>query len=157
MRSVPYYTGHKWLGVAVVAASLLHVIALIIKPNLATGAGRAWAAARRAFGCAVAAAGVANVFIGAVLMHGYKRQPYAYWLAPAAACVGAVVLLAALLEAIKIQLQRTHRYYPKTDQMFDVSNTFHHSSKRGGAGGGAGPAAATVDVFARSEAGGSKV
>lgn len=54
-------------------------------------------------------AGLANVVIGTLLIHTFRGQPYTNWLVPAAACAGAVLLLAAVLEAIKIQMQRTHR------------------------------------------------
>ncbi|KAI8472804.1 MAG: hypothetical protein J3K34DRAFT_519505 [Monoraphidium minutum] len=139
--STPLYEPHKWLGVATLGAALLQLAAAALRPALGgAAAGGAWSVVHRVWGRVVAAAGVANVFIGTVLIHDYKGEPYVNWLAPAAAVLGALLLLAALLEAAKAQMQRTHRYNPETNEMCDVAEAYYKSGKRGGGGGGGGGA-----------------
>lgn len=162
MPSVTLYEPHKWFGVATLGAALLQFAAAAFKPAPDSPRRGAWEGVHKAWGRVTAAAGVANVIIGTLLMHDYYRQPHAYWLAPAAALLGAVGLAAALLESVRMQMLRTHRYYPKTDHLFEVEETYHKSSKRGGGGArgvGAGangvPAGITLSANGRATGAGA--
>ncbi len=53
--------------------------------------------------------GITNVFLGVVLLHDLKGQHLVDWLVPVVACLGALAAAALLLEAFKMQMQRTHR------------------------------------------------
>lgn len=153
LPSVPLYEPHKWLGIATLASALVQAAAAPFLSRAAPeGAGavpKGLPFLHRAWGRVTVAAGVANVFIGTVLIHDLRGQSFVNFLVPAAACTGAVLLLAALLEAMRLQMLRTHRYDPKAGAMAEVFDAYHRSGKRAGAGA----AGSGSDVASTSGAG----
>jgi hypothetical protein len=161
---VPLYEPHKWLGVAALGAAVLQLAAAAFRPGKRASGRGAWDFVHHTWGRVVVVAGAANAFVGAFLMHAYRGQPLWQWLAPAFAAAGALLFATALLEAMRLQMRRTNRYDPKTDELHDVLDACKRSPKRGGGAAAAGRGcpcigAAPVDPAAASgsDSGGSDV
>lgn len=130
--SVRLYEPHKWIGLVVLLSALLQLLAVPFKPPRGARGRACWSGAHHAWGRLTVVVGVGNAFLGVLLMHDLRGQALARWLIPAAACAGAVVFAALLLEAVKMQMQRTHRYDPKTNKITEVFDACHHSKRRMG-------------------------
>ncbi|GBF94705.1 hypothetical protein Rsub_07588 [Raphidocelis subcapitata] len=147
MNSVWMYEPHKWLGIATIGSALLQfaVAPLRLTSKAGSRARGAWTGFHHLWGRLTVAAGIANVFLGTVVVHNYHGQPFAYWVAPAAACLGLITFVAAVLEATKLQLQRTHRYSRKDDSITPIYEIKHNSKKRAGGDGDAGADGASAN------------
>jgi hypothetical protein len=155
MHSVTLYEPHKWMGVAVAGSALLQLGVSQLRPGRSERGHGAWAAVHHAWGRVTVIAGIGNAFLGTLLMHDYHGQPNTFWLVPLSAILGGVLLVAALLEAMRLQMQRTHRYNRKTDAMVEIWDTYHCSKKR--AGGSAGSSGDASSDLCAAEAGGPVV
>ena len=136
VRSSSLYEPHKIIGLIAFAMALVQLATSQMRPpgkDVAGKRGRGkWGLFHRALGRGAALLGLVNAFLGAVLMHSYRGAPLAGWLSPVAVLTGLAALAAVGLEAAKLQMQRTHRYNPDTDDMAEVFSTYHRSSKRAG-------------------------
>jgi hypothetical protein len=63
-----------------------------------------WNALHHNWGRITIIAGMGNAILGALLIHGYKDEPYLNWLLPACILVGLVGIAAIVLEAFKVQV-----------------------------------------------------
>jgi len=70
--SQPLYSPHKWFGIAVMGAALLQLLVAPLKPSLDSPRRGAWQGVHTWWGRLTTAAGVANVFLGVVLLHDFK-------------------------------------------------------------------------------------
>lgn len=107
-------------GVCLLPGLLLQVVLAPCRPSLTSSARPCWNAFHWNWGRLVMLAGIANTIIGAVLLHGMKGDSYLFWLLPTCVCLGVVAIVAILLEAFKLQYERTHRYNPRDHSMHSV-------------------------------------
>ncbi|WIA32083.1 hypothetical protein OEZ86_002934 [Tetradesmus obliquus] len=124
------YQPHKWMGIVVLVMALLQVLVAPCRPKATSNARSCWNSMHWGWGRLTMLAGAANLVLGALLVHGYKGQPYVGWLLACCLVLGVLALLALLLEAFKLQMQRTLRYDPTTGTLLPVMHGVKRSTRR---------------------------
>eukprot|EP00775_Hariotina_reticulata_P005252 gene5252-5487_t len=124
------YLPHKWMGLSVMGMALLQLLFAPLRPRLGSKPRSCWTFVHSSWGSLTILAGCANTILGALLLHDYKDEPYLHWLVPCCVVIGFMGLVALLLEAFKLQMQRTHRYNHRTHEMQDPMIATKQSKRR---------------------------
>lgn len=72
MPQLALYAPHKWMGIVVTGMALLQLLLAPVRPKLGAKARPAWNLVHHSLGRVTTLAGIANVFIGIVLLHDFK-------------------------------------------------------------------------------------
>jgi membrane protease YdiL (CAAX protease family) len=111
---------HKVIGIVAVAMVLFQALAAAAKPRIGSKARTAWNIFHHNWGRLAVLLGIANLFIGSVLVNQIYEQPLWAYAGATLGLVGLFFVLFLLLEPLKMRLQRrgrysaaTHAYAPK--------------------------------------------
>eukprot|EP00879_Flechtneria_rotunda_P001115 GHRR01001257.1.p2 GENE.GHRR01001257.1~~GHRR01001257.1.p2 ORF type:complete len:373 (+),score=108.40 GHRR01001257.1:1707-2825(+) len=120
--TVSYYTGHRGLGMATVAAMLLQVLLGVVRPGLGSTQRPLWRLAHQSLGWIMLLAGTAASYLGISLIHDLSGIPLAYWLGPALSVSAALLVEAVLLEYRKYKLEKSGGYDKHVHKVAGPSN-----------------------------------
>jgi hypothetical protein len=124
------YLPHKWTGLGVMGMALLQLLFAPLRPRLGSKPRSCWTFVHSSWGSLTILAGCGNTILGALLLHDFKGEPYLHWLVPCLVVIGFMGLVALLLEAFKLQMQRTLRYNHRTHEMQEPLDASKHSKRR---------------------------
>jgi len=106
----PYYTYHRWFGMAGLAMVFAQGLLGATRPHLGTKRRPIWRRMHQMLGWLTLVVGIGVSYMGISLIHDLSGLSLAYWLGPALATTGVLLLAGLLLEVNKFKLQRAGNY-----------------------------------------------
>jgi len=133
----PYYTYHRWFGLAGLAMVFTQGLLGAARPHLGTKKRPLWRRMHQLLGWATLAVGTGVSYMGISLIHNLSGVRLAYWLGPALATTGVLLITGLLLEVKKFKLERAGKFDKHTHTVGGAAGLpVQNSTSAGSAGTG---------------------